>query len=84
MAYISMIARDRDLARNEEFSKIAVIKFFYSSKKNHSYLWEGFCGENVDVNHVKQQFNMFIHMQTNEKAIRMDIMYANKFNANKN
>ena len=30
--------QDRVLARNEEFSKIAVIKKFYSSKKKTSYL----------------------------------------------
>ena len=29
------------IARNEEFSEIAVINIFYSSKKKHSYLWGG-------------------------------------------
>ena len=32
----------RDLARNEEFSEIAVINIFFTVlKKNHSYLWGG-------------------------------------------
>ena len=31
----------RDLARNEEFSEIAVINIFLVLKKNTSYLWGG-------------------------------------------
>ena len=37
------------LARNEEFSKIAVINFFLQFSKKTSYLWGGFCGENVEI-----------------------------------
>ena len=49
----------RDLARNEDFFKIAVIKTVLQfSKTKHSYLWGGgFCGENVEINHANQQFN---------------------------
>ena len=40
----------RDLARNEEFSEIAVINFFLQfSKQKYSYLWGGSCGENFEI-----------------------------------
>ena len=49
------------LARNEEFSKIAVIKFFFTvlKKKKQLSVGGGFCGENVEIYHANQQFNTF-------------------------
>ena len=45
----------RDLARNEEFSEIAVIHIFLQfSKQKHSYLLGGggSCGENFEISHA--------------------------------
>ena len=46
------------LARNEEFSKIAVINFFlqFSKKKQLSVGGGGFCGE-IFLSHTNQKFN---------------------------
>ena len=44
------------LARNEEFSKIAVIKFFFSSQKKKVICGGGFCGE-IFLSHANQKFN---------------------------
>ena len=48
---------NRVLARNEEFSKIAVINFFFSSQKTKQLSVGGFCGENFEIYHANQQFN---------------------------
>ena len=42
----------RDLARNEEFSDIAVINFVYSSKKKQLSVGGGSCGENFEISHT--------------------------------
>ena len=58
------------LARNEEFSKIAVIKFFFTVlKKKYSYLWGGFCGGNFEIYHANQQFStcMLIDTHVNKR-----------------
>ena len=58
------------LARNEEFSKIAVIKFFLQfSKKKYSSLWGGFCGGNFEIYHANQQFStcMLIDTHVNKR-----------------
>ena len=58
------------LARNEEFSKIAVIKFFFTVlKKKYSYLWGGFCGGNFEIYHANQQFStcMLIDAHVNKR-----------------
>ena len=58
------------LARNEEFSKIAVINFFLQfSKKKYSYLWGGFCGGNFEIYHANQQFStcMLIDTHVNKR-----------------
>ena len=47
-----------DLARNEEFSKMAVIKTFTVLKK--TVICGGFCGEIFAINHANQ--HMFIDM----------------------
>ena len=53
------------LARNEEFSKIAVINFFLQfSKKKYSYLWGGFCGGNFEIYHANQQFSTCMLIDT--------------------
>ena len=51
--------RGRDLARNEEFSKIVVIKKCFTVLKNKTQLsvGEGLSGENFEINHANQQFN---------------------------
>ena len=47
-----------DLARNEEFSKIAVINFFFTvlKKPNQLSVGGGFCGE-IFLSHANQKFN---------------------------
>ena len=58
------------LARNEEFSKIAVINFFFTVlKKKYSYLWGGFCGRNFEIYHANQQFStcMLIDTHVNKR-----------------
>ena len=52
----TVTARSSVLARNEEFSKIAVINFFLVLKKKKNYLWGGFCGE-IFLSHANQKFN---------------------------
>ena len=47
----------RDLARNEEFSEIAVINIFFTVLKNKTQLsvgggGGGFCGENCEISHA--------------------------------
>ena len=51
------------LARNEEFSKIAGIKFFfYSSKKKKKLSVKlGLCGENFEIYHANQQFKTYVY-----------------------
>ena len=45
---------NRDLARNEEFSEIAVIHIFFTVLKNKTQLsvGGGFCGENFEISHA--------------------------------
>ena len=47
----------RDLARNEEFSKIAVIKFLFTVLKKPQLSVGGFCGENFEISLASQHFN---------------------------
>ena len=52
VAGASMIRAIRDLARNEEFSEIAVINIFFTVlKKNQLSVGGGSCRENVDISH---------------------------------
>ena len=50
----SVCLHSRDLARNEEFSEIAVINIFLQfSKQKHSYLLGGgYWGENFEISHA--------------------------------
>ena len=71
--YFISSSRPSVLARNEEFSKIAVINFFFTVlKKKKSYLWGGgFCGDNFEIYHANQQFNTclltYIHVNKRER-----------------
>ena len=66
------VIRGRDLARNEEFSKIAVINFFLQfSKKMQLSVGGGLCGGNFEISHANQLFNVHC-LLTNEK----DIIYT--------
>ena len=63
--------RVRDLARNEEFSEIAVINIFFTVLKTKIQLsvgGGGSCGENFEIIHA-------IDMQTNKKdtSILLDL-----------
>ena len=64
------------LARNEEYSKIAVIKvFFYSSQKKNQLSVGGGILRGIFLSRAHQKFNlMFIDMSTNEKDIYMSIL----------
>ena len=58
------------LARNEEFSKIAVIKFFFTVlKKKIQLSVGGFCGGNFEIYHANQQFStcMLIDTHVNKR-----------------
>ena len=47
--------KSRDLARNEEFSEIAVINIFFTvlKKKKQLSVWGGgSCGENFEISHA--------------------------------
>ena len=58
------------LARNDEFSKIAVIKFFFTVlKKKIQLSVGGFCGGNFEIYHTNQQFStcMLIDTHVNKR-----------------
>ena len=54
MTFVILICLSQDLARNEEFSEIAVINIFlqFSKKKNSYLLGGGSCGENFEISHA--------------------------------
>ena len=55
MSSIFDTAVDRDLARNEEFSEIAVINIFFTVLKTKTQLsvgGGGSCGENFEISHA--------------------------------
>ena len=54
MAFATTIGTPRDLARNEEFSKIAVINIFFTVLKTKTQLsvGRGSCGENFEISHA--------------------------------
>ena len=46
----------------QEFSKIAVINFFLQfSKTNTVICGGGLCGENVEISHANQLFNVHVY-----------------------